>query len=223
MSTGTSVTTGATFLVEAIHGRLVPHREPLIVSIDRELNRRVSELALHVRGRLALLQQSACEDVPQAVRREVHRDAPRTFYPLPSADTTALWVARTQPGFLFNVKAYGVLTAHHLDAARLPEKLRKLLPSTVRSRERGRDIQRRCLADRGDLEDAAEAGCLLGARVAGSEQDDEGRSQDERSLHGRTLQVARWRRARFRSGSPLPPPSSARTACPSRGTSPQRP
>src|SRR5919204_5920704 len=61
-----------------------------------------------------------------------------TFYALPSADTTALWVARTQPGFLFNVKAYGLLTGHHLEAARLPEKLRKLLPAAVRSKEHGR-------------------------------------------------------------------------------------
>src|SRR5438445_9931617 len=51
-----------------------------------------------------------------------------TFYALPSADTTALWVARTQPGFMFNVKAYGLLTGHHLDAARLPERQRSCCP-----------------------------------------------------------------------------------------------
>jgi uncharacterized protein YecE (DUF72 family) len=62
----------------------------------------------------------------------------RTFYALPSADTAALWVARTQPGFIFNVKAYGLLTGHHLDAARLPEELRKSLPGGVRSKKFGR-------------------------------------------------------------------------------------
>src|SRR2546425_5479375 len=52
-------------------------------------------------------------------------------------------------------------------------------------REHGRrhlDIERRRLADRGDLEDAAQAWRLLGAKVGGGDQDDEGRSQDERSL-----------------------------------------
>ena len=38
------------------------------------------------------------------------------------------------------------------------------------------DIERRRLASRGDLEDAAQAGRLLGAKVAGGEQDDEHRS-----------------------------------------------
>jgi uncharacterized protein YecE (DUF72 family) len=61
-----------------------------------------------------------------------------TFYALPSADTAALWAARTQPGFVFNVKAYGLLTGHHLDAARLPEELRNLLPVGVRSKKIGR-------------------------------------------------------------------------------------
>jgi uncharacterized protein YecE (DUF72 family) len=61
-----------------------------------------------------------------------------TFYALPSPDTTALWVARTQPGFVFNVKAYGLLTGHHVDAARLPQTLRKLLAAATQSKQRGR-------------------------------------------------------------------------------------
>jgi uncharacterized protein YecE (DUF72 family) len=61
-----------------------------------------------------------------------------TFYALPSTDTTALWSSRTPAGFVFNVKAYGLLTGHHLDAARLPDKLRKFLPPTTRSNQRGR-------------------------------------------------------------------------------------
>ena len=61
-----------------------------------------------------------------------------TFYAVPSADTAALWVARTPPGFLFNVKAYGLLTGHHLDAARLPDALKKRLPGSVRSKNHGR-------------------------------------------------------------------------------------
>ena len=61
-----------------------------------------------------------------------------TFYALPAADTAALWVARTQQGFIFNVKAYGLLTGHHVDADRLPDGLRTLLPAAVRSKHHGR-------------------------------------------------------------------------------------
>jgi uncharacterized protein YecE (DUF72 family) len=61
-----------------------------------------------------------------------------TFYALPSPDTAELWVARTQPGFIFNVKAYALLTGHQLDVARLPEELRKSLPAGLRSKKTGR-------------------------------------------------------------------------------------
>src|SRR2546425_3726868 len=90
-------------------------------------------------------------------------------------------------------------------------------------REHGRrhlDIERRRLADRGDLEDAAQAWRLLGAKVGGGDQDDEGRSQDERSFHRRALLMVHD--SPVSSGSPLPLPAPARTPCPSRGTSPQR-
>jgi hypothetical protein len=62
-----------TFIVEAVHRRLVPHRQPLAVSVDGQLDRRVTELALHVRRRLALLEQQARECVAETVRREVER------------------------------------------------------------------------------------------------------------------------------------------------------
>jgi uncharacterized protein YecE (DUF72 family) len=61
-----------------------------------------------------------------------------SFYAIPSPETAETWVKRTPPGFLFNVKAYGLLTGHHLDAARLPDALRKLLPADVRHRKAGR-------------------------------------------------------------------------------------
>jgi hypothetical protein len=50
-------------IVEAVDRRLVSHREPLSVGIDRQLNRCVPELALDVGGRLALLQQQTCKRV----------------------------------------------------------------------------------------------------------------------------------------------------------------
>ena len=59
-----------------------------------------------------------------------------SFYAVPSAATTALWVRRTPPGFIFNVKAYGLLTGHYLDVARLPDALRKMLPRAQATRPR---------------------------------------------------------------------------------------
>jgi hypothetical protein len=51
-----------------------------------------------------------------------------SFYAVPSEDTVRAWVERTPPRFLFNVKADGLLTGHHVDLARLPDTLRKMLP-----------------------------------------------------------------------------------------------
>jgi uncharacterized protein YecE (DUF72 family) len=61
-----------------------------------------------------------------------------SFYAIPSLETTASWVERTPAGFLFNVKAFGLLTGHHLDAARLPDALRKMLPPSATKQHRGR-------------------------------------------------------------------------------------
>jgi uncharacterized protein YecE (DUF72 family) len=60
-----------------------------------------------------------------------------TFYAPLAADNAVRWVKRTPEGFLFSVKAYALLTGHHLDAARLPDALRSLLPSSARPNARG--------------------------------------------------------------------------------------
>ncbi len=52
-----------------------------------------------------------------------------TFYTLPSEATARLWVERTPPGFLFNAKAYALLTQHPTPPARLPKDLRERLAS----------------------------------------------------------------------------------------------
>ena len=54
-----------------------------------------------------------------------------SFYAPLSADNAVRWVKRTPPGFLFHVKAYALLTGHHLDAARLPPPLAAMLPVRV--------------------------------------------------------------------------------------------
>src|SRR6266540_759063 len=60
-----------------------------------------------------------------------------TFYAPLAADNAVRWVKRTPAGFLFSVKAYALLTGHHLDAARLPEPLQSMLPATARPNARG--------------------------------------------------------------------------------------
>jgi len=60
-----------------------------------------------------------------------------TFYAPLSAENAVRWAKRTPEGFLFSVKAYALLTGHHLDAARLPEPLARMLPASARPNERG--------------------------------------------------------------------------------------
>lgn len=60
-----------------------------------------------------------------------------TFYAPLSAQNAVLWTKRTPPGFLFSVKAYALLTGHHLDAARLPPPLAARMPASARPNERG--------------------------------------------------------------------------------------
>src|SRR5260370_33483773 len=61
----------STWVVEPVDRGLVPHREPLAVRVDRELDRRVDELAVHVSGALTLLEQPGGEGVTETMRREV--------------------------------------------------------------------------------------------------------------------------------------------------------
>jgi len=61
-----------------------------------------------------------------------------TFYAPLSAQNAVLWAKRTPPGFLFSVKAYALLTGHHLDAGRLPEPLAGMLPAAAKPDARGR-------------------------------------------------------------------------------------
>lgn len=51
-----------------------------------------------------------------------------TYYAPPSERNSALWAARTPEGFVFNVKAYALLTGHPARIDRLPVWLRDTLP-----------------------------------------------------------------------------------------------
>jgi len=48
-----------------------------------------------------------------------------SFYGVPTAATAELWVERTPPGFVFHVKAFGMLTRHGVRPAGLPAPLRQ--------------------------------------------------------------------------------------------------
>ena len=52
-----------------------------------------------------------------------------TYYAPPSARNSELWAARTPQGFVFNVKAYGLLTGHPARVDRMPHWLRDALPA----------------------------------------------------------------------------------------------
>ena len=57
-----------------------------------------------------------------------------TYYAPPSARNSELWAARTPAHFVFNVKAFGLLTHHPAVAERLPDWLRNALPEEARGR-----------------------------------------------------------------------------------------
>ncbi len=65
-----------------------------------------------------------------------------TFYALPSERNAALWAERTPDHFVFNVKAYGLMTQHAVATRSLPEPIRAMLPEPAASKDRvyGRDL-----------------------------------------------------------------------------------
>ena len=59
-----------------------------------------------------------------------------TYYAMPSERNAQLWVARTPPGFLFNIKAFGLFTHHPVEVKRLPAAVRERLPAAVAEKTR---------------------------------------------------------------------------------------
>jgi uncharacterized protein YecE (DUF72 family) len=50
-----------------------------------------------------------------------------TYYALPSEKNAALWIERTPPHFVFNIKAFALLTHHPVEPRGLPAKIREQL------------------------------------------------------------------------------------------------
>jgi uncharacterized protein YecE (DUF72 family) len=60
-----------------------------------------------------------------------------SYYAIPDVRNTGRWVERTPPDFLFHVKAYALLTGHHVRAGALPADVEALLPADPRRTHRG--------------------------------------------------------------------------------------
>jgi len=54
-----------------------------------------------------------------------------TYYAPASEQNSIRWVQRTPPGFLFNIKAYGLLTRHAVQVRSLAPEVRQMLPSAA--------------------------------------------------------------------------------------------
>jgi uncharacterized protein YecE (DUF72 family) len=96
-----------------------------------------------------------------------------SYYAIPAARNVVQWAERTPPGFLFNVKAYGLLTGHNPRAETLPDEVQAMLPARPARTHRG-EIQATALppaaidatfrlfrAALGPLEDAGKLGYVL--------------------------------------------------------------
>jgi uncharacterized protein YecE (DUF72 family) len=59
-----------------------------------------------------------------------------TYYALPVRRTAELWVERTPPDFVFDVKAHALMTGQPTETRRLPKDLRDALPSEVAEKTR---------------------------------------------------------------------------------------
>lgn len=59
-----------------------------------------------------------------------------TYYALPVRRTAELWVARTPPDFVFDIKAHALMTGQPTETKRLPKELREALPAEVAAKSR---------------------------------------------------------------------------------------
>jgi len=59
-----------------------------------------------------------------------------TYYALPSRRLSELWVERTPPDFVFDIKAHALLTGQPTETKRLPKAIREALPPTLADKPR---------------------------------------------------------------------------------------
>ena len=65
-----------------------------------------------------------------------------SYYALPTARNAELWLERTPDDFVFDVKAYSLLTGHAAEPSRFPKALREALPPELAAQRRvyGKDL-----------------------------------------------------------------------------------
>ncbi|MGH7932654.1 MAG: DUF72 domain-containing protein [Candidatus Binataceae bacterium] len=62
-----------------------------------------------------------------------------SYYALPSERNAQLWAERAPDDFIFNIKAFALLTRHAADTARLPKAIKEILPRDQRAARRIKD------------------------------------------------------------------------------------
>ena len=72
-----------------------------------------------------------------------------TYYALPSRRLSELWVERTPPDFVFDIKAHALLTGQPTETKRLPKAIREALPPTLADKTRlyAKDLPGELLAE----------------------------------------------------------------------------
>lgn len=94
-----------------------------------------------------------------------------TYYAMPARSMAAAWAARSPADFVFDIKAFSLMTGHAAETKRLPDWLRRALPRTVAADTRVRpsqlpttlmdDVWARFLAALSPLRDAGKLGPIL--------------------------------------------------------------
>jgi uncharacterized protein YecE (DUF72 family) len=90
-----------------------------------------------------------------------------TFYRLPDEENSVKWAERTPEGFVFHIKAFGVMTRHPVRLEQLPPDLRDGVPTDERGRvdrpprEYRAEVFRRFLAGIEPLREAGKLGGIL--------------------------------------------------------------
>jgi uncharacterized protein YecE (DUF72 family) len=59
-----------------------------------------------------------------------------SYYALPAKRNAKLWAQRTPNGFIFDIRAFAVMTQHPAEVSRLPKELREMLTADQRDQQR---------------------------------------------------------------------------------------
>jgi uncharacterized protein YecE (DUF72 family) len=109
----------------------------------------------------------AKERLPYYAERFDTVEIDSTYYRLPERDTTAGWAERTPDGFVFHIKAFGLMTRHPVRLEQLPPDLREHAETDARGRvdrpsdELRAEVFRRFVTELAPLREAGKLGGIL--------------------------------------------------------------